>query len=191
MSTPGELLSTTELALVPDQTPGDITRQPDVIAELDALAAALDRQDDMAARLDIAIALEQMTESVNTCRISGCDDALHVAPRRNTRRAADGGRDRFASTKEARRYGELRLLKRAGQIWDLTLQPEFTLHAPTPGAPGCFKEVGVYRADFAYATREGTIIEDVKGVRTPLYRWKKVHVEIEYGVRLWRSEPWD
>jgi len=39
-------------------------------------------------------------------------------------------------------------------------------------------------ADFAYATREGTVIEDVKGVRTPLYRWKKLHVEIEYDVRI-------
>ena len=88
---------------------------------------------------------------------------------------------RFASSREARRYGELRLLERAGQIWDLTLQPEFPLHAP-----GALTEelVGKYRGDFAYATREGTVVEDVKGVRTPLYRWKKKHVEIEYGIRI-------
>jgi hypothetical protein len=110
---------------------------------------------------------------------------LHVTPRSKygaVPLTVDG--IRFASTREARRYGELRLLERAGQIWDLTLQPEFNLHAPTPGVVGCFKEVGRYRADFAYATRDGTIIEDVKGVRTPLYRWKKLHVEIEYGVRI-------
>jgi len=104
---------------------------------------------------------------------------------------------RFASTREARRYGELRLLERAGQIWDLVLQPSFELHAPrlpppTGGplpwtfssAAEAFVVVGVYRADFVYATKAGTIVEDAKGVRTALYQWKKKHVEIEYGVRI-------
>jgi len=107
---------------------------------------------------------------------------------------------RFASTKEARRYGELRLLERAGKIWDLTLQPQFELHAAGQrtlrklsgapdvevwhegGTPGGL--VGIYRADFVYATKAGTIVEDAKGVRTALYQWKKKHVEIEYGVRI-------
>jgi hypothetical protein len=87
---------------------------------------------------------------------------------------------RFASTREARRYGELRLLERAGQIWDLVLQPSFKLHAPGAEAG----VVGIYRADFVYATTHGTIVEDAKGVRTALYQWKKKHVEIEYGVRI-------
>jgi hypothetical protein len=99
---------------------------------------------------------------------------------------------RFASAREARRYGELRLLERAGQIWDLTLQPAFELHAqivrpwgscgPIAAVPDA--RVGIYRADFAYATKEGTVVEDVKGVRTSLYQWKKKHVELEYGVRI-------
>jgi hypothetical protein len=94
---------------------------------------------------------------------------------------------RFASTREARRYGELRLLERAGKIWDLTLQPSFDLHAPAVLAASRWARgqlIGVYRADFAYATKEGTIIEDAKGVRTALYTWKKKHVEAEYGVRI-------
>lgn len=105
---------------------------------------------------------------------------------------------RFASTREARRYGELRLLVLAGQIWDLTLQPSFELHVRYGGPPIYLTmqtgprepvlpaegTVGVYRADFAYATKDGTIVEDVKGVRTALYNWKKKHVEIEYGVRI-------
>jgi len=94
---------------------------------------------------------------------------------------------RFASTREARRYGELRMLERAGLIRDLTLQPSFDLHAPnviaaTRWARG--QVIGRYRADFAYQTTDGTIIEDVKGVRTALYTWKKKHVEAEYGVRI-------
>lgn len=102
---------------------------------------------------------------------------------------------RFSSQREARRYGELRLLERAGQLWDLTLQPVFALHAVaaptdeltrflTPGVNRQHALVGVYRADFAYATATGTVVEDVKGVRTALYRWKKKHVELEYGVRI-------
>lgn len=90
---------------------------------------------------------------------------------------------RFASTREARRYGELKILERIGQIRDLTLQPSFELHAPA-AIEGHRKVIGVYRADFAYATKDGTIIEDTKGVRTSLYTWKKKHVEIEYGVRI-------
>jgi Protein of unknown function (DUF1064) len=92
---------------------------------------------------------------------------------------------RFASAREARRYGELRLLERAGLIRDLTLQPAFELHAtvwPAPAGPP--HVVGIYRADFAYVTETGTVVEDAKGVRTALYQWKKKHVEIEYGVRI-------
>jgi hypothetical protein len=109
---------------------------------------------------------------------------LHVAPRSKYHAVpleVDG--IRFASTREARRYGELRLLERAGQIWDLTLQPSFELHAPVNNGPR-LAPVGVYRADFVYATKDGTVVEDAKGVRTALYRWKRKHVELEYGVRI-------
>jgi hypothetical protein len=88
---------------------------------------------------------------------------------------------RFASGREARRYAELKLLERVGQIWDLTLQAEFALHVRASQAA---YRIGVYRADFVYRTPEGTVVEDAKGVRTALYRWKKKHVELEYGVRI-------
>lgn len=89
---------------------------------------------------------------------------------------------RFASTKEGTRYRELRLLARAGEIWELELQPVFPLQVPVPG--GCAQWVGNYVADFSYQTREGRVVEDVKGVKTPLYRWKKKHVEAQYGIRI-------
>ncbi len=106
---------------------------------------------------------------------------------------------RFASGREARRYAELKILERVGQIWDLTLQAEFPLHVryggPWPDRAAldpryrrpvlpAEQRIGVYRADFVYRTAEGTIVEDAKGVRTALYRWKKKHVEIEYDVRI-------
>ena len=104
---------------------------------------------------------------------------------------------RFASTREAERYAELTLLEKSGAIRDLVLQPRFELHAPQlddEGMPRPIECLGCYRGDFAYqvkyvVTVEGIrtehwrgVVEDVKGFRTPLYRWKKKHVEAQYGI---------
>lgn len=85
----------------------------------------------------------------------------------------------FDSAREAKRYGELKLLFRAGQIQTLELQPAFELHAYKDGT-----FLGTYRADFAYFEDGKRIIEDAKGFKTPLYRWKKKHVEAEYKVQV-------
>lgn len=90
---------------------------------------------------------------------------------------------RFASQKEARRYQELRLLERAGEVFHLLLQPEYQLETVAVGS-GVRRTLGVYRADFAYTTRSGDVIEDVKGFKTPLYKWKKKHVEAQYGITI-------
>lgn len=97
---------------------------------------------------------------------------------------------RFDSQAEAKRYQQL-LLQGVwlGQIRNLELQPSFPLH----GANG--EQIGVYRADFRYENRvlaryfndDPTwvdVVEDVKGVRTALYRWKKKHFEAEYGITI-------
>jgi hypothetical protein len=97
---------------------------------------------------------------------------------------------RFHSKKEARRYTELKLLEKAGQIRELSLQPRYELLAPLPvGHSMAGKRlecIGAYVADFRY--REGPqgllVIEDVKGMKTPLYRWKKKHFEAQYGLTI-------
>ena len=101
---------------------------------------------------------------------------------------------RFASQKEARRYRELKLLEKAGMIARLKLQQRFELCAPKTNLrgdvtdPEWMKTVGHYVADFCYdeLTLEATqfVIEDVKGFKTPLYRWKKKHVEAQYGITI-------
>lgn len=84
---------------------------------------------------------------------------------------------RFASRREADRYVTLCWRVRAGEIRDLELQPRYPLHAPN-GA-----KVGTYVADFRYVDADGvTHVEDAKGMPTPLYRWKRRHVEAEYGL---------
>lgn len=77
---------------------------------------------------------------------------------------------RFASQAEGRRYAELKLLERAGEISRLELQPSFRCEING-------KLVCTYRADFAYFADNKRHIIDVKGVRTPVYRIKKKLVE--------------
>lgn len=91
----------------------------------------------------------------------------------------------FASKAEARRYSELRLLEKAGEIRGLRMQPAFALYVPHGHVQ---KRVGSYVADFEYQalTPKGWtyVIEDVKGVATALYRWKKKHFEAEYNMKI-------
>jgi hypothetical protein len=83
----------------------------------------------------------------------------------------------FASKAEARRYAELRLLLDAGAIYDLTLQPRFDLSVNGV-------KIGTYVADFRYVDGETheILVEDVKGVRTPVYRLKAKLVKALYGI---------
>ena len=67
----------------------------------------------------------------------------------------------FASKHEMMDWAELRLLEKAGVITDLKLQPRFKLPADL-----------VYVADFQYHREGKTIVQDSKGVRTPVYKMK-------------------
>jgi uncharacterized protein DUF1064 len=93
---------------------------------------------------------------------------------------------RFMSQREARRYGELRVLERAGVIRDLELQPEFVLYAAAVDAAGFLaglQPVGSYFGDFRYRDAAGAVIvEDAKGMKTPLYQFKRRMVEVQYGI---------
>lgn len=90
---------------------------------------------------------------------------------------------RFASKAEARRYAQLQLLLRAGAIANLELQPTFPIEVMNP-TNGEMTQVGVYKGDFRYVERGVTVIEDVKGMRTVVYRLKKRLVEAIYGIRI-------
>lgn len=103
----------------------------------------------------------------------------------------------FASKKEARRYQDLRLLELAGEIKDLKVQPWFVLAAPVmPTALHEFNGAmvdgtsafGQYRADFSYFEKcRGFwvfVVEDVKGHKTELYKWKARHMKAQYGITI-------
>lgn len=83
----------------------------------------------------------------------------------------------FDSQMEARRYGALKLLLASGEIKDLSI------HLPYPIVVNG-KKIGKYIADFVYCENGVEVIEDVKGFRTAVYRFKKKLVEAIYGIEI-------
>ena len=83
----------------------------------------------------------------------------------------------FASKAEAARYQQLKLLVRAGDIEDLVLQPKFSIVIND-------QKICTYIADFQYYQDGKIIIEDVKGVRTPVYNLKKKLVKALHGIEI-------
>jgi len=96
---------------------------------------------------------------------------------------------RFASKAEARRYDELLLLERAGAIRELERQPAFPITVTGPDDKP--RIVALYVADFRYKQARYQVppgwldvVEDVKGVRTTVYKLKKKLVEAQYGISI-------
>jgi len=84
----------------------------------------------------------------------------------------------FHSKREANRYCELKLLEKSGEIGQLEMQCRYALKVVG-------QKIGSYVADFTYWDKDGNFhCEDVKGFRTPLYRWKKKHFEAQYGITI-------
>jgi hypothetical protein len=83
---------------------------------------------------------------------------------------------KFPSTKEGKRYSELLMMVKAGEVRWFCRQPRFDI------------EGGEYRPDFIimYATGE-LVIEDVKGVRTALYVRSKKQMLERYGIDIKES----
>ena len=82
---------------------------------------------------------------------------------------------KFHSKDEAKRYGELRILQKAGIISNLKLQPKFVVHDAFPMPDGTKINPITYIADFQYTETETgiEIVEDVKGMETKEFLLKK------------------
>ena len=86
----------------------------------------------------------------------------------------------FDSRKEARRYGELKALEKAAEIINLELQPRYELIPKQKGERAC-----VYIGDFRYKTwGDEIVVEDCKGMKTPVYRIKKKLMLHVHGIRI-------
>lgn len=82
---------------------------------------------------------------------------------------------RFDSKRESIRWHVLRLLEKSGDVKDLKRQVRYPLHVDG-------RKIGSWVADFDYVdvTTSELVSEDVKGVQTPLFKWKRKHFEAEY-----------
>lgn len=78
---------------------------------------------------------------------------------------------KFDSNLEAIRYKELKLLLRAGEISNLELQPRFLLQDSFKKNGRTFRKIE-YVADFKYIENGKTIVEDVKGIQTDVFKLK-------------------
>jgi hypothetical protein len=84
----------------------------------------------------------------------------------------------FDSKKEYKRYKELRILLKAGEIGFLAKQVQFELNE---GGTHSL----IYIADFVYTTKEGKqVVEDVKGMRTAVYKKKRKLMKEIHGIEI-------
>ncbi|MEW8042044.1 MAG: DUF1064 domain-containing protein [Candidatus Thiodiazotropha endolucinida] len=84
----------------------------------------------------------------------------------------------FPSTAEYKRYCQLRLMQNMGEISNLELQPSYPCVIEG-------KKVTTYRADFKYSNSNGaSVVEDVKGDETDVFKLKRKLVEALYGITI-------
>ncbi len=86
----------------------------------------------------------------------------------------------FDSRKEARYYQELLLLKRAGHVTEIELQPEYVLQDRFTKGGKTYRPIK-YRADFKITYADGTTeIVDCKGAATREFKIKQKLFEKRY-----------
>ena len=117
----------------------------------------------------------------------------HLTKYNNQKVTVDG--EVFDSKKEARRYGELLLLEKAGVIFNLQRQVKFVLipaqrEVDIVGPRGGVKKGKTlekecsYIADFVYWENGRMIVEDTKGFRTADYIIKRKLMLHVHGIQI-------
>ena len=86
----------------------------------------------------------------------------------------------FDSKAEAKRYQELKIMVRAGIVKNLQVHERFAIIVGG-------KTVGQYEADFTYYENGKQVVEDVKGVKTDVYKLKKKLLLFRYPFCVFRE----
>lgn len=90
----------------------------------------------------------------------------------------------FDSKKERRRWQELLLMEKAGEISNLQRQVKYVL-IPSQKINGRVVERECsYVADFVYKEKGREVVEDVKGFRTDVYKIKRKLMLYRFGIRI-------
>jgi hypothetical protein len=92
----------------------------------------------------------------------------------------------FDSKKELKRYQELEIMEKAGEIRKLKFHPAPYELSPDPKIckikyyPDFIYELKVHIAENRYGFMD--VVEDCKGVKTPVYNLKKKLLHAKYGI---------
>jgi hypothetical protein len=87
------------------------------------------------------------------------------------------GDETWDSQLEYSRWCDLVLMEKAGEITELQRQVEFPYEEND-------KVVFVYVADVVYSRSGTRVVEDAKGMRTPVFNLKKKLIESRYGITI-------
>ena len=103
---------------------------------------------------------------------------------RNIKTTVDG--ITFDSAKEAHRWAELKLLERAGKIYNLQRQVPFVLIPKQVRDGKVIERPVVYKADFVYTENGEDIVEDTKSeaTKTKEYIIKRKLLLWQFGIRI-------
>lgn len=93
---------------------------------------------------------------------------------------------KFHSAKEAKRYAELKLHEKSKLISDLRLQVKFEL-IPKLIINGKTERSISYVADFVYNQDGNQVVEDVKGMKTDVYKIKYRLMKLIHNVDIKES----
>ena len=98
---------------------------------------------------------------------------------------------KFDSEKECRRWCELKMLEKTGEVTGLERQVPYELipsqyEVTADGSRGrCIERAASYVADFVYRDKEGKLhVEDAKGMRTKEYVLKRKLMLHVHGIRI-------
>lgn len=125
--------------------------------------------------------LADLPPSVRAAVLKAAPDITDAQPKKRHKYGAvacevDG--IKFPSKREARRWSQLKLLERAGEIYDLQRQVPYVITIKGD-------KIGTYYADFVYSRPgKGHTIEDAKGRDTPLSKFKRKCVEAKYRCKI-------
>ena len=103
---------------------------------------------------------------------------------RNVKTTVDG--ITFDSAKEARRWSELKLMERAGLIYDLQRQVPFVLIPKQMRDGKVVERPVIYKADFTYTENGQEVVEDTKSdaTKTKEYIIKRKLMLWQYGLQI-------
>ena len=102
-------------------------------------------------------------------------DLAKVSKYRNVKTEVDG--IVFDSGREAKRWGELQLLERAGAITELRRQVPYAFRVNQV-------TICTYKADFVYRENGREIVEDAKGKATDVYVIKRKLMKAFFGITI-------